>query len=132
MAIHYRKDIVPSATEIIEVYQSSGLNRPVDDPARIHRMFAEANLVVTAWEEARLVGVARSLTDYCYCCYLSDLAVHKEFQGRGIGKHLVQFTRDVIGEKTTLVLVSAPGAVEFYRGMGMDQIESGFIIKRKR
>ena len=75
---------------VIELYVAStlGQRRPVDDRQCMARMIAEANLVVTAWDGDLLVGISRSLTDFCYICYLADLAVRDAYQREGIGKEL--------------------------------------------
>jgi predicted N-acetyltransferase YhbS len=93
-------------------------------------MYANSNLIITAWEMDKLVGISRSLTDFCYCCYLSDLAVRKDYQTRGIGKKLIGLTRNSIGKQTALILLSAPAATDYYPKVGFEKIENGFIIKR--
>ena len=130
MEIIYKSGITPETDSIIEVYNSSGLNRPTSDRDRIVEMYANSNLVVTAWVNDQLVGIARSLTDFCYCCYLSDLAVRKDYQKHGIGKQLISLTREKIGPKTTLLLLSAPSAMEYYPKIGFRKVENGFIIDR--
>lgn len=132
MEITYRLDIIPDTDQIIEVYSSSGINRPIVDKERITKMYANSNLVVTAWNKDKLIGISRSLTDFCYCCYLSDLAVRKEYQANGIGKKLIELTRTRIGEQTTLLLLSAPTAMDYYPKVGFQKIDSGFIIKRTK
>ena len=118
--------------EYIDVVAKSGLNRPLDDRGRIERMLAHANLIVTARQDGRLVGIARSLTDFCFCCYLSDLAVDKACQGQGIGKRLIEETRrQAGGDKTTTLLLSAPGAMTFYQGIQMPQADNCFLYRRK-
>ena len=77
-----------------------------------------------------MVGISRSLTDFCYCCYLSDLAVRKEYQSSGIGKNIIELNKKIIGEQTALILLSAPTAVEYYPKIGFQKIDNGFIIKR--
>lgn len=118
--------------EIIRVYDSSGLKRPTNDFDRISQMYRNSNLVIAAYSEDHLIGVARSLTDFCYCCYLSDLAVQKEFQNMGIGKVLIEKTQEAIGPQTALILLSAPDAMSYYPKIGFSTIENGFIIKRSR
>jgi hypothetical protein len=49
--------------------------RPIDDLPRLEKMLRQADIIVTAREGNRLVGVARAITDFAYCCYLSDFAV---------------------------------------------------------
>ncbi|OJU56561.1 MAG: GNAT family N-acetyltransferase [Bacteroidales bacterium 45-6] len=130
MEITYKHDIIPDTDAIIDLYVSSGLNRPVADKDRIAQMYANSNLVVTAWDKHTLVGVARSLTDFCYCCYLSDLAVHREYQRQGIGKRLISLTKEKIGDGAMLLLLSAPGAMDYYPKVGFEAVGNGFIMKR--
>ena len=105
--IIYKMGDIPSVTEIIEVYDDSGINRPTKDKARIEKMYQHANLVVSAWDGDILIGISRSLTDFCYCCYLSDLSVKKAYQKQGIGQQLIALTKERIGENTMLLLLSA-------------------------
>lgn len=107
MEIIYRKDIKPDTDQIVEVYNSSGINRPTTDKEQIEKMYSNSNLIVTAWDKNKLVGISRSLTDFCYCCYLSDLTVRREYQTSGIGKKLIELTKDEIGEQTSLILFSS-------------------------
>ena len=90
MEIRYRTDFIPSTEAIIELYVSSGLNRPVEDINRIAKMYSHSNLIVTAWDDEILVGIARSLSDFSFCCYLSDLSVRLEYQKSGIGRKLIE------------------------------------------
>ncbi|OFY83106.1 MAG: GNAT family N-acetyltransferase [Bacteroidetes bacterium RIFCSPLOWO2_12_FULL_35_15] len=119
------------ATDVIEVFKSSGINRPIADAGRIQLMLDNSNLIITAWDGVEMIGIARSVTDFNYCCYLSDLAVKKEYQKSGIGKALIQHTKDTIGDQTMLLLLSAAPAMEYYPKIGFEKVENGFIIKRK-
>jgi ribosomal protein S18 acetylase RimI-like enzyme len=132
MNIQYKTGLVPTTAEIIEVYNSSGLNRPTADAGRIAGMYANSNLVVTAWDGDLLVGVSRALTDFHYCCYLSDLAIRKEYQKQGIGKELVRLTKEAIGPLSMLLLLAAPSAMEYYPNIGMDKLDNAFMIKREQ
>lgn len=131
-SIKYRVNARINADQVIEVFKSSGINRPVDNKKRIQQMFDNSNLTVTAWRGFELVGIARSVTDHCYCCYLSDLAVKEEFKSKGIGKMLIEITKDTIGEETMLLLLSAPPAMEYYPRVGFEKVDNGFIIKRAK
>lgn len=129
--LHFRTGYLPPVADIIRVFEESGIVRPTHDVARIEKMFAHANLVVTAWEDETLVGVCRALTDFSYCCYLSDLAVNKSHQGRGIGQQLIEQVKQKIGDQVALILLSASSAMSYYPSIGFENIENGFIIKRK-
>ena len=130
--ITYSTTQIPETEAIIEVYNSSGISRPTHDPERIRLMYVHANLVVTAWDDHRLVGIARALTDYCYSCYLSDLAVRKDYQNGGIGRRLIELTREQAGERSNLLLLSAAGAMGYYPKIGFEKVENAFIVKRVR
>lgn len=131
-AIEYRHNFPLAATDVAAVFDASGIRRPTNDLARIERMFSNANLIFSAWHEGKLVGVCRALTDFSYCCYLSDLAVDKAFQKHGIGRELIARVRSALGEEAALVLLSAPEAMAYYHKVGFEKIENGFIIKRTR
>jgi GNAT superfamily N-acetyltransferase len=132
MNITYKNDVTPDTEAIIAVYASAGLKRPIDDKERIAKMYANSGLVVSAWDGDRLVGVARSITDFCYCCYLSDLAVHLDYQKSGIGKKLLYLTKEIIGDQCMLLLLSAPAAMEYYPKIGLEKVDTAFLINRKK
>lgn len=131
MEIQFRTNEKVSAQAVIEVFTSSGINRPFDDIKRIQTMLDNSNLIVTAWNGKELIGISRSVTDYSYCCYLSDLAVKKEYQKFGIGKTLIDITQQTIGDQTMLLLLSSTSAMEYYPKVGFEKVENGYIIKRK-
>jgi len=126
----YQTGITPATEQIMALYRSAGLKRPIEDAARITRMFEHSNLVVSAWAGEELIGVARALTDYSYCCYLSDLAVALPFQRLGIGRQLIARIREKAGPQCMLLL-SAPGAKTYYPTLGMKVVDNGFIIPRE-
>jgi predicted N-acetyltransferase YhbS len=104
--------------------------RPINDAERLERMLRHADIIVTARDGERLVGVSRAITDFAYCCYLSDLAVDIAYQHQGIGKRLIAETRTKAGECATLTLVSAPAAETYYPKIGMKRHASCWTIPR--
>ena len=133
MSIAYAIEPDLGADEFIDVLQRATLaeRRPVDDRPRIEKMLSGADLIVTARDAAgRLVGVARAVTDFSYCCYLSDLAVDETVQGQGIGRALMKRTRAEAGQEVTFLLLSAPGAMTYYPQAGLDQFDNCFGLKR--
>lgn len=123
-----------AADEMIDLLECSGLaaRRPADDAERIGRMLAGADLVVTARAGGRLVGVARSLSDFAYVCYLSELAVDTDWRRRGIGRALIRHTRGAAGGDCNLVLLAAPGANEFYGRAGLARLDNAWGAPRER
>ncbi|MDQ0112373.1 ribosomal protein S18 acetylase RimI-like enzyme [Paenibacillus harenae] len=130
--ITYSENKTLHASEVAEVFRTSGIKRPYEDLERIQRMIDNADITISAWDDNKLIGIARALTDYSYCCYLSDLAVDQKYQHQGIGKALVHKLQAVLGDETSLVLLSAPGAVDFYPRIGFEKSERAFVIARKK
>lgn len=105
--------------------------RPVDREELIAKMLSQADVIVTARSDGQLVGVARALTDFCYCTYLSDLAVDEQYQCQGIGRELIRRTHEAAGLETMLVLLAAPKAREYYPHIGMQPHDSCWTIPRQ-
>ncbi len=118
--IEYRINAAITPEQFIDVLSRSTLaqRRPVDDRACIEGMVKNSNLCVTAWDGAKLVGVARSMTDFHYACYLADLAVDVGYQRSGIGKTLVAHTQSQLGPRCKIRLIAAPDAADYYPKIG--------------
>jgi GNAT superfamily N-acetyltransferase len=129
--ISYSQEEHPASYEVAEVLRRSGIRRPHDDLERIERMIAGADLIVTARTDSRLVGIARSITDYSYCCYLSDLAVDAAYQRRGIGRRLVEEIRLHLGDEVMILLLAAPEAADYYGPLGFRHIDNGWMLPRE-
>ena len=130
MPIEYRIGNQLDLDEVIELYRAStlGERRPVEERGRMAAMLANANLVVTAWDGPLLVGISRSLTDFAFATYLSDLAVRLSHQRHGIGKELMRITQRESGPKTTVILLAAPLAADYYPHVGFTQHNSAWVL----
>ena len=115
---------------VIELYRAStlGERRPIEDRERMGAMLKNANLVITAWDGGSLVGISRSLSDFCYVTYLSDLAVRVSHQRIGIGKELIRRTQTAGGPKTTLLLLAAPAAEKYYPHIGFTHHPQAWLL----
>jgi len=131
--IDYQLEPQLASAEFIDVLRRSTLaeRRPVDNAECIAAMLQNADLIVTARKGGLLVGVSRAITDFAYCTYLSDLAVDEQFQRQGIGKELIRRTHEAAGLRTTLILLSAPKAREYYPHIGLQPHDSCWIIPRR-
>jgi GNAT superfamily N-acetyltransferase len=129
-AIVYEQDRRITPEQLADVFIRSGIQRPVDDLARIAKMLQHGNLLITAWDGESLVGVARALTDFAFCCYLSDLAVDRVYQHQGIGQALIGQLRGAIGRDSMLLLLAAPSAMAYYPKVGFEAVGNGWIIQR--
>lgn len=138
LSVHYALEPHLSAHDFRDVLIRStlGERRPIDEPQALEKMLANADLIVTARVEGRLVGVARSLTDHAFCTYLSDLAVDEAYQKRGIGRELIRRTHEAAGLETTLILLAAPKARTYYprvaQEIGMTAHDACWVIPSTR
>lgn len=123
-----------TSAEFIDVLSRStlGERRPVDDAEAIAGMVANADLTVTAWDGDLLVGVARSVTDFTYCCYLSDLAVDATYQRQGIGVELMNRTQAELGPRCKIILLAAPAAANYYSHVGFDHYARCWVLDRNK
>jgi predicted N-acetyltransferase YhbS len=127
--IHYKVETSLTWEEFRDVLIRStlGERRPVDEPERLKKMLEHANLVVTARLDEALIGVARSLTDYAFCTYVSDLAVDRSHQKKGIGRELIRYTK-IASEQARVILLAAPAAVDYYPKIGMTRHEYAYLL----
>ena len=132
--LRYATDAVITVEQFRDVLQRStlGARRPIQDSACLQGMLTHADLLATCWDGELLVGVARSVTDFYYCCYLSDLAVDEAYQKRGIGRELIAQTQSKLGPNAKLILLSAPAAVDYYPHIGFEQHPSAWVLARER
>ncbi|MEO7649474.1 MAG: GNAT family N-acetyltransferase, partial [Bryobacteraceae bacterium] len=100
--------------EVLDLYEAStlGARRPMDDRRRMAKMIKKANLVITAWDRKLLVGISRSISDFSYSTYISDLAVRESHQRQGIGMELMRRTQKA-SAPATVILLAAPAAQEY-------------------
>jgi GNAT superfamily N-acetyltransferase len=130
MDIRYEFDRAITESEFVDLLRRSTLaeRRPVDDAGCIAAMLRHGNLLCTAWDGETLVGVARSVTDFEYCCYLSDLAVDQAYQRSGIGRKLIELTRSRLGPRANLILLAAPKAEAYYPRIGFEAHRSAWTL----
>lgn len=130
MNITYQLEPSLNSDDFITVLKNSTLSerRPVEDLPCIEGMLEHADIIVTARDGEKIIGVARSVTDFNYCCYLSDLAVDSSYQHQGIGKALISHTQQQLNSRCKLILLSAPAATEYYPKIGFTQHHSAWTL----
>ena len=132
MNIEYKINIPISTAQFIALLNSSGLaeRRPVQDLTCMQGMITNSNLTVSAWHDGELIGLARSMTDFHYACYLSDLAVNRQYQKSGIGKELQRLTQQQLGPRCKLILIAAPSANTYYGHIGFSLNPRCWVLER--
>ena len=131
--ITYEIGKIPAINKLIDLFNCSDYF-PIKDKSdlgRIEKMFKNSDIIITAWENKKLIGLSRALSDFSYCCYLSDLCVRDEYKRNGIGRELVTLTKQTAGDECKLILQSSSNAINFYKNIGMENIDSAFIFQRR-
>ena len=133
MIIEYKINEPIATDQFIELLANStlGERRPIDDYQCMEGMISNSNLMVSAWHNSSLVGIALSVTDFHYACYLSDLAISKEYQKSGIGKQLQILTQKQLGTKCKLILIAAPAANPYYEHIGFTNNPRCWVLDRE-
>jgi len=133
MQIEYKVNEPVSTEQFIQLLKDStlGERRPIDNVECMKGMVDNSNLMVTAWHDHSLVGIARSMTDFHYACYLSDLAVHKDYQKHGIGKQLQTVTQEQLVTTCKLILIASPFANEYYKPLGYENNPRCWVLSSK-
>ncbi|MDE1826482.1 MAG: GNAT family N-acetyltransferase [Thaumarchaeota archaeon] len=119
------------SSELAALFKNSGIRRPTN-MGRIGKMITNSNLIISARENGKLVGILRALTDFSYACYVSDLAVDRKYQNKGIGKELVKLVRKALGENVMILLLSSKEADAFYPHVGFEKAENAWRLPRKK
>lgn len=130
MSINFKVNQPITTDQFIDLLMSStlGVRRPIHDRECMQGMISNSNLIVSAWDGALLVGIARSVTDFHYACYLSDLAVHNSYQRSGIGKELQSLTLAQLGPLCKLILIAAPAAISYYGRIGYKHNDRCWVL----
>ena len=131
MNISYQQENHFDLDEMLRVYQASGINRPLQDRERMAVMLASANLLITARDNGKLIGVARCLTDRAYVVYICDLLVDRAWQQQGVGKALLLAVQQATGPQVQQLLRSAPSAMQYYPKVGFTAVDNAFDIQRQ-
>ncbi|MBT31781.1 MAG: GNAT family N-acetyltransferase [Thalassobius sp.] len=120
-------DLSVGEFKTVLINSNLGTRRPVNDIARLEKMLEHGNLVVTARLNEKLIGVARALTDFSYCTYLSDLAVDENYQRNGVGTELIRQVK-LAAPTAKLIILSAPAAISYYPKIGFSRHEYCFFL----
>ena len=130
--IIYQDKAIISPEPAIDLYIRStlGERRPINNPSTFSDMLTNANLIISAWDEEKLIGISRSFTDFSYVTYLADLAVDASYQRQGVGKRLIEETQLRLGPECMIVLLAAPKANTYYEHIGFEHNPRAWSLKK--
>ena len=88
-------------TALSELYRIAPLGDK--EPSELRIAFSNSRYKCFVLEDGSLIGAGRALADGIDCSYLCDIAVHPEFQGRGLGREITMKYRRM---KTAMAIFS--------------------------
>ncbi len=134
MNIEHKINEPITSEQFAELLVKSSLaeRRPIHNSECMEGVVKNSNLVVSAWHGDELIGIARSVTDFHYACYLSDLAVDQKYQNSGVGKRLLVLTQEQLNEECKLILVAAPDASSYYEHLGFENNPRCWVLDREQ
>jgi GNAT superfamily N-acetyltransferase len=111
---HRERAIPPGSVR--GLYDHVGWRRPgsEEDIAEV----LAAGPTVGAWDEDRLVGFARALSDGRFAAYVEDVMVHEAYRRRGVGEKIVVLLLEEIGTVAKVNLFCEPPVTRFYEANG--------------
>ena len=98
------------------------------EPADLKIAFSNSLFKCFVYDAGRLIGAGRALADGVDCAYLCDIAVHPDYQGRGIGKEIVSRLVDLSKNHRKIILYAVPGKEPFYRKLGFKRMATAMAI----
>ena len=122
-----------SRDDLFLLYTDAGWLTPGDSSDFLGRIVADSAVFAGAFLNNRMIGMGRALSDMTSDAYIQDVAVLKEFQGRGIGKKIIQIL--IAGLQKSGVdwigLIAQPGTTGFYENLGFHVLEGHVPLKLK-
>lgn len=118
--------------ESIDWDELSNLYRiaPLGDkkPSDLERAFSNSMYKCFVYDDGLLIGAGRALADGIDCSYLCDVAVHPGFQGRGLGKAIIEKLKEMSAGHKKIILYANPGKEDFYRKLGFRRMRTAMAI----
>lgn len=123
-SIRLERDADPSLADLLALYEAVGWTAYTEDPETLSAAIRGSSFVVAAWAGARLVGLARTLSDDATIMYLQDILVDPSHHRRGVGKALAETVLDRFQHVRQKVLLTDDDASQksFYESLGFTQV----------
>lgn len=77
--------------------------------------------VYSAWDDKQLVGLVSAMDDGVMTAYIHYLLVRPEYEGKGIGRKLMELTKETYQKYLRIVLISYDSAIPFYERLGFQK-----------
>jgi len=130
MNISYQVNARIDPEPLCRLYQqTSWANRRL--PADVAKMLSSTTLHVSAWDDGKLIGFVRSVTDGVYRALLDDVMVDAPYRGQGIGTELVRRIDSELEEVEEVFLACGDDVASFYERLGYTRVNHPCLKKVK-
>jgi GNAT superfamily N-acetyltransferase len=127
MSIVWSDDIAAMDwNELSALYRAAPLGNKA--PADLELVFGNSLFRVFAIDAGRLVGAGRALADGRDCAYLCDVAVHPDYQGKGLGRRIIESLLGRCRSHRKIILYAVPGKEAFYERLGFRRMTTAMAI----
>jgi len=110
---------------VVDILQKVGMTYHTTE---IHkRAFNNSHTVVFMFDEENLVGFGRALSDGEYQAAIYDVAILPNYQGKGIGKMIIQTIVENI-PNCNFILYASPGKEKFYEKENFKRMKTGMAL----
>jgi len=113
--ISARRDL--QKADIIALYQANKWSS-AEKPKELYNGLLNSHSLITAWDGERLVGLGNAISDGHLMVYYPHLLIHPDYQGKGIGKRIVEKLQEKYGDFHMQMLTADGRAIEFYKKAG--------------
>jgi ribosomal protein S18 acetylase RimI-like enzyme len=112
--------------ELCNLYKRAPLGNKT--PQGLETVFKNSRYTVFARDSGKLVGAGRALADGADCSYICDVALLPEYQGKGLGKTLVQKLVELSKDHAKILLYAVPGKEPFYKKIGFFKMKTAMAV----
>ena len=123
--ITYISGKIPGRRSLLNLYEDAGWKAYTAQPDTLIAGIENSLKVYTAYDDKKLVGLARIVGDGKTFTYLLDILVMKSYQRMGIGRKLMAILTDDYGHTRQFVLLTddSPATDGFYKACGLTPAE---------
>lgn len=106
-----------------DIYHSVGWKK--HDEEKIKKVFQSSNVVAIAYDENKIVGFGRALSDGVFNAAIYDVVIDEQYQNKGIGQKIIENLLAPLNDISCVHLVSTAGNEEFYKKAGFRKMKTG-------
>jgi len=118
MSIYYKTDLENITQESLQELFLSVEWESGKFPNELLKAIVGSHSVITAWDGEKLIGLINALSDGALTAYFHYMLVHPNYQGKKIGKEMMEMMLDKYKGYQTKVLIAYPNVIEFYENFG--------------